>query len=67
MNKSNNINRKIILNRKTKNYLIGYSFIAPNFIGFLVFTLIPILASLALSFCEWNGFNKYLFYWFGKL
>jgi multiple sugar transport system permease protein len=55
LNKSNNINRKIILNRKTKNYLIGYSFIAPNFIGFLVFTLIPILASLALSFCEWNG------------
>lgn len=41
--------------RKRKNSLIAYSFIAPNFIGFLVFTLGPILFAFALSLMEWNG------------
>lgn len=34
--------------------LIAWSFILPNLIGFLVFTFVPILFSLALSFCKWN-------------
>lgn len=45
------------LSREFKRDLISYSFIAPNFIGFAVFTLIPILFAFALAFLEWDGSN----------
>ena len=32
----------------------GYLFILPNFVGFLTFILLPVVASLALSFCSWR-------------
>ena len=35
--------------------LVAYSFIAPNFIGFAVFTLVPIVFAFALAFLNWNG------------
>ncbi len=38
-----------------KNTLIAYSFLAPNFLGFAIFTLVPVLCAVALSFFEWNG------------
>ncbi|MBQ7885309.1 MAG: sugar ABC transporter permease [Clostridia bacterium] len=38
-----------------KNTLIAYSFLAPNFIGFVVFTLIPVIFSFALAFMDWGG------------
>ncbi|WP_055105294.1 carbohydrate ABC transporter permease [Paenibacillus ihumii] len=37
--------------------LTGYAFISPFVIGFLAFTLIPILISLYLSFTNYNLFN----------
>lgn len=37
-----------------KDALWAYVFIAPQIIGILVFTMFPILFSLALSFCDWN-------------
>ena len=40
------------LKDSTKETLAGYGFLLPNFIGFLVFTSIPVLASLALSFMK---------------
>jgi multiple sugar transport system permease protein len=40
--------------RLRKN-LIAYSFIAPNFLGFAVFTLVPMIFSLVLSFMKWKG------------
>jgi multiple sugar transport system permease protein len=36
------------------NELVAYSFILPNLIGFFIFTFVPILFSLLLSFCKWN-------------
>jgi multiple sugar transport system permease protein len=36
---------------------IGYSFIIPNFLGFLLFTLLPVIASLVLSFTSWDLFS----------
>ena len=41
--------------QERKNTLIAYSFLAPNFLGFAVFTLVPVLCAVALSFFEWNG------------
>lgn len=37
--------------------LVAYSFIAPNFIGFAVFTLVPIVFAVALAFLHWDGSN----------
>lgn len=34
--------------------LAGYAFIAPNLLGLLVFTLFPVLFSLAISFSDWD-------------
>lgn len=41
--------------RRRRNNLIAYSFIAPNFIGFAIFTLVPIVMAVVLSFMKWNG------------
>jgi len=38
-----------------RNTLIAYSFLLPNFIGFVVFTLIPVVFSFALAFMDWGG------------
>lgn len=43
------------------NTLMAYSFLLPNFIGFLVFTLVPVLAAFALSFMEWDTANPMVF------
>lgn len=33
---------------------IGWAFIAPNLVGFAVFTFLPLLFSLAIAFAEWD-------------
>lgn len=38
-----------------KNTLIAYSFLAPNFLGFAIFTLVPVICAILLAFVEWNG------------
>ena len=48
--------RKIGMSRlERKNTLIAYSFLAPNFLGFAIFTLVPVVCAILLSFMEWNG------------
>jgi len=42
------------LSSKLRNDLTGWAFIAPNVLGFLAFTLLPILFSLAISFTDWD-------------
>jgi multiple sugar transport system permease protein len=49
------------LSRQTKKNLVAYSFIAPNFIGFCVFTLVPIVFAFALAFLNWDGSNAITF------
>lgn len=34
--------------------MAGYLFILPNVLGFMVFTSLPVMASLVLSMCKWN-------------
>lgn len=43
---------------KRKNTLTALSFIAPNFIGFFLFTLVPVVFSLILAFMEWDSFRS---------
>lgn len=37
-----------------KEFLVGIGFILPSLLGFLVFTFIPVVISLFLSFTSWN-------------
>jgi len=49
-------------NRNVRNTAVAYSFIAPNLIGFSIFTLIPMGFALALGFMQWNlGDNTFTF------
>ena len=47
--------------RKRKQALVAYSFIAPNFIGFAIFTLGPIILAFIIAFTEWDGNNAMKF------
>ncbi len=53
--------KKNMKRRQQKRNLVAYSFIAPNFIGFAVFTLGPIILALLMSFAEWDGSNPMKF------
>lgn len=42
------------LKSSTKEMLTAYAFLMPNFVGFLVFTSIPIVVSFCLAFTRWD-------------
>jgi multiple sugar transport system permease protein len=44
-----------------RNDLIAWSFILPNFLGFAIFTLVPVAFSFVLSLMEWDGANPMKF------
>lgn len=46
--------KKMVQRQKRKDRLIILSFLAPNIIGFLIFTLIPVFATAFISLTEWN-------------
>lgn len=46
---------------RVRNNLVAYSFLLPNFLGFLIFTFVPIIFSFALSFMEWDSANPMVF------
>src|SRR3954468_7031021 len=43
--------------RRRRDTLIGWSFILPNFLGFVLITLVPVLAAFALAFTNWDSYN----------
>jgi len=58
--------RGIKLSKQMKIDLTGYTFILPNLIGMLTFTLLPLLFSLYISFTDWEftkGFGNWTFNW----
>lgn len=61
MDEKRAVKNKRIISKETRRSLVAYSFIAPNFIGFAVFTLIPIVFAFALAFMEWDGSNEITF------
>ena len=40
-----------------KEAITGYLYLLPNFIGFFIFTAIPIILGLLISFTDYNGFK----------
>ena len=42
---------------KWRNTMLGWSFILPNFIGFAVLTLVPVIALFYIAFTDWNAFG----------
>ena len=49
------------MSKSLRESLVAYSFIAPNFIGFCVFTLIPMIFAIGLAFCDWDGVHAVQF------
>lgn len=52
------------LSKQAKTDLTGYAFLAPNIIGFVAFTFIPVVFSLFISFTNWDftaGFGNWTF------
>lgn len=60
--------KKISINVKTMNNLVGWGFALPAILGFLIFNLIPMLLSAYYSFCDysivgsptWIGLENYI-------
>lgn len=46
--------RSLLARIGSSESVAGYLFILPNFLGFLVFTSLPVLASLGLSLVDWD-------------
>ncbi|MFJ4166070.1 carbohydrate ABC transporter permease [Microbacterium sp. NPDC089698] len=42
---------------RRRSILVGWSFILPNFLGFALFTLVPVLAAFVLAFMNWDAYN----------
>ncbi|GAC1362747.1 MAG: sugar ABC transporter permease [Herpetosiphon sp.] len=51
---SNQVATKARQNRQLRADITGWALVSPWIIGFLVFTLGPIVASLVISFTDWN-------------
>lgn len=45
-------------NLKRRNTLIGWSFVLPNFLGFGLITLIPVIILFYMAFTEWSAFGN---------
>ena len=65
MTKNDRIPRKRKGRLQRRRTLVALSFIAPNFIGFMVFTLIPVLAAVFMSMTEWSGGDFSKIKWVG--
>ncbi len=44
-----------LADKRREEVIVGYSFLLPALLIFLIFLIIPILISLYLSFTDWNG------------
>ncbi|WP_348786573.1 sugar ABC transporter permease [Leifsonia sp. NPDC080035] len=51
---------------RRRSILIGWSFILPNFLGFALFTLVPVIAAFVLAFMNWDAYNPPTWAGFGN-
>ncbi|SCH33530.1 sn-glycerol-3-phosphate transport system permease protein ugpA [uncultured Ruminococcus sp.] len=49
------------MTRTRRETAAGYLFIMPNFLGFLLFSLLPVLASVGISLTDWNISGEFQF------
>lgn len=47
--------------RAIRENLIAWAYLTPNFLGFLIFTLIPVILAFALSLFRWDIFHAPIF------
>lgn len=50
--------RKKKLSLKTREAMAGYLFLLPNILGFIGFSLIPVITAFGLSLTNWNGMQE---------
>lgn len=50
-----------IMSKQMRKSLVAYSFILPNFLGFAIFTLGPVIFAFVLAFLNWDGNNPMTF------
>jgi len=50
---------------RTRWGAVGYLFASPWLVGFLALTLLPMIASMLLSFCQWKGLDLSEIEWVG--
>lgn len=50
-----------VMSKQMRNNLVAYSFILPNFLGFAIFTLGPVIFAFILAFLNWDGNNPMTF------
>lgn len=53
-------------NKDSKNRMVAYAFLLPNFLGFLIFTMIPVISSFGLCLMEWDTSNPMKFVGFNN-
>lgn len=52
------VKKKKKMGLKTREAIAGYLFLLPNILGFIGFSLIPVITAFGLSFTNWNGMQK---------
>lgn len=50
--------RRPVISLRLRNTLVGWSFILPNFIGFALLTLVPVVTLFYMAFTNWNVFGQ---------
>lgn len=55
---NNKKSEKSIHSSKKREAAAAYAFLLPNFLGFLVFTSVPVIISFIMAFTHWNIFKK---------
>ena len=60
------IMRPALRRKRTREALTFYAFISPWLLGFIVFTAIPMIASLVLAFTNWDSFQPPVFIGFAN-
>lgn len=46
------------LSLKARDNIAGYLFLLPNILGFIMFSLIPVVTAFVLAFTNWDGMQK---------
>jgi len=54
------------MRQSTREAISGYLYLVPNFLGFALFTSLPVAFSLILSFCSWDLLTPPRFVGFGN-